>query len=155
VLGSRTDGALEEERSWPNGTWTARASLADAVVSLVRGAARFDCSDVAGALCFGLGFMVSGCSAVAALAETHRAERALVSTEGLSPTPAASYAITLSRAYLDKAREEASEAHYGSAVAFAKSATAAAQDAQRTQLSRLVPAAQPLTRTLDQAEVPR
>jgi hypothetical protein len=124
--------------------WTVPASLADALRS-----------DVARALCFALGLMVSGCSAVAALAETHRAERALVSTEGLRPTPAATYAVTLSRAYLDKAREEASEAHYGSAVAFARAATQAAQDAQRTQLARLVPAAQPLTRSLDQIEVRR
>jgi hypothetical protein len=117
VLGSRTDGALEEETSWPNGMWTLLITCA---------------------LC-GLGSAVSGCSAVAALAETHRAERALVSTTGLSQTPATVYALTLSRAYLDKAREQSSEAQYGSAIAYAKAATRAAEDAQRSQIQRMYP----------------
>jgi hypothetical protein len=124
VLGSRTDGALEEEISWPSGTWTL-------LVWLARGAARFD---TACALTCSLSCALSGCSAVAALAETHRAERTLLSTSGLRSTPATTYALTLSRAYLEKAREEASEAQYGAAVAYAKAATRAAQDAQRTQI---------------------
>lgn len=116
MLGSRTDGALVQESSWPKGTRTVPASL-------VCGAA--------------LWLSLSGCSAVNALAETHRAERALLSTRVLRETPAAIYALTLSRAYLDKAREEAAEAQYGGAIFYAKAAARAAQDAQRTQLARL------------------
>jgi branched-subunit amino acid aminotransferase/4-amino-4-deoxychorismate lyase len=119
VLGSRTDGALEEESSWPNGTRAVLGSLAFA------------------ALCCSFGFTLSGCSAVSALAETHRAERALVSAQGLRETPATTYALTLSRAYLEKAREEAAEAQYGNAILFAKASTQAAEDAQRTQVAHL------------------
>ena len=112
MLGSRTDGALEVETSWPAGTWTFLTAclLSSSLVS---------------------------CSAVGALAETHRAERALVSTMGLRSTPAATYALTMSRAYLEKAREEASEAQYGAAIMYAKAAQRAAQEAQRTQLRHL------------------
>jgi hypothetical protein len=100
---------------------------------------------------------VGGCSAVAALAETHRAERALVSTHGLRSTPAANYALTLGHAYLDKAREEAAEAHYGRAVVYARAATAAAHDAQRTQVERItsgmIPAPLPVRKGAAAGEV--
>jgi hypothetical protein len=88
-----------------------------------------------GALSCSFGFTLSGCSAVSTLAETHRAERALTSAQSLRETPATIYALTLSRAYLDKAREEAAEAQYGNAIAYAKAATQAAEDAQRTQVA--------------------
>jgi hypothetical protein len=71
------------------------------------------------------------------LAETRRAERALLSTQGLRDTPSARYALTMGRAYLEKAREEAAEAHYGNAVAYARAASEAAHDAQRTQVQHL------------------
>lgn len=115
MLGSRTDGALEVETSWPDGMWTLVTAC-------------FLSSSVACSV---------GCSAVGALAETHRAERALVSTTGLRSTPAATYALTMSRAYLEKAREEASEAQYGAAIAYAKASQRAAQEAQRTQVQHL------------------
>jgi hypothetical protein len=90
--------------------------------------------------------IVTGCSAVTALAETHRAERALVSTQGLRSTPAATYSLTMSRAYLEKAREESAEAHYGRAVAYARAATGAAQEAQRTQVERITSGMTPAPR---------
>ncbi len=91
------------------------------------------------ACAFGLASLcvTAGCSAVTALAETRRAERALVSTQGLRDTPSAVYALTMGRAYLEKAREEAAEAHYGNAVAYARAARHAADDAQRTQVQHV------------------
>lgn len=81
--------------------------------------------------------VTAGCSAVTALAETRRAERALVSTQGLRDTPSAVYALTMGRAYLEKAREEAAEARYGNAVVYARAARHAADDAQRTQVQHV------------------
>jgi hypothetical protein len=40
------------------------------------------------------------------------------------------YELTLARAYLDKAREEASEAHYGSAIELARASQRASQRAR-------------------------
>jgi hypothetical protein len=49
---------------------------------------------------------------------------------GVATTPRGIYELTLARAYLEKAREEASEAHYGSASALAQAATLATQRAK-------------------------
>lgn len=120
MLGSRTEGALGEVSS--------RSSVARARTH----ALLFGCALGLAALC-----VSAGCSAVSALSETRRAERALVSTQGLRETPAAMYALTMGRAYLEKAREEAAEAHYGNAVAYARAARHAADDAQRTQVQHV------------------
>lgn len=137
MLESRTEGALGEEISRPQGGRTPPF--------MMRAPGAGGLGFAFAAACIS---MLSGCSAVAALAETHRAERALVSTGGLRSTPAASYALTLSRAYLDKAREEASVAHYGRAVAYARAATAAAHDAQRTQVESITSAMVPAPRAV-------
>ena len=123
MLGSRTEGALGEERSRPSvGRLCSRADPRVWLCACALGLA---------SLC-----VTAGCSAVSALSETRRAERALISTQGLRDTPGAAYALTMGRAYLEKAREEASEAHYGNAVAYARAARRAADDAQRTQVQR-------------------
>jgi hypothetical protein len=64
--------------------------------------------------------------------ECRRAERLLrsASTSAAAPLPARSYELTLARAYLDKAREEASEAHYGSATELARASQRASQRAR-------------------------
>ena len=95
---------------------------------------------------------MAGCSAVSALAETRRAERALVSTQGLRDTPSAAYALTMGRAYLEKAREEAAEARYGNAVVYARAARQAADDAQRTQVQHVRERFAPAPRVLQPRE---
>jgi hypothetical protein len=62
----------------------------------------------------------SGCSAISATLACRDAERAI--EHGAATTPRGVYQMTLARAYLDKAREQASEAHYGSASNLAEAA---------------------------------
>ena len=129
MLGSRTESALGEERS-PR---AARALASFCSLACASGLA---------ALC-----VTTGCSAVTALSETRRAERALISTQGLRNTPGAAYSLTMGRAYLEKAREEAAEAHYGNAVAYAQAARRAADEAQRTQVQRVTARLAPTAKT--------
>jgi hypothetical protein len=76
--------------------------------------------------------------------ECRRAERLLQSVSssafatsyglrGPGPAAARTYELTLARAYLDKAREEASEAHYGSAIELAGASQSASQRARAPQ----------------------
>ena len=101
---SRTEGALKDETTWPWASAWARALL-------VRSAPA--------ALVGGLG----ACSAIAATVECREAERAVA--HAVAADPAGIYQLTLARAYVEKAREEASEAHYGSATRLAEAAKAA------------------------------
>jgi hypothetical protein len=109
VLESRTDGAIGDE--------AARCYVAQTCALLV---------------------FVGGCSASTATMECRRAEQLLQSVSSSAfaasyglrgPGPAATrtYELTLARAYLDKAREEASEAHYGSAIELAGASQRASQ----------------------------
>ena len=78
--------------------------------------------------CVLLVFFSAGCSASMASVACRRADRAL---QDASPSAAAAhvYELTLARAYLDKAREEASEAHYGAAIELADASQRASQRA--------------------------
>lgn len=100
----------------------------------------------------------TGCTAVPALVQCRKAEASLRDLESRAsemtadngtpghdaaafvhdPSPAhgsarfdpiASYELTLARSYLDKAREEASEAHYGLSIQLAKSSQQASKRA--------------------------
>ena len=74
----------------------------------------------------------AGCTAVPALVQCRKADASLRGLEdlalhvpergesGVSSLPEVSYELALARAYLEKAREEASEARYGLAAQLAK-----------------------------------
>ena len=99
---SRTEGALKDETTrLAAGAW-ALAVLVFASVS-------------------------AGCSAIVATLDCRDAER--VVARGVAPTPRGVYQLTLARAYLEKAREEASEAHYGRASRLAHAAKLATERA--------------------------
>ena len=71
-----------------------------------------------------------GCSASMATVQCRRAERLLADVSAPSAArraPAQLYELTLARAYLDKAREEASEAHYGVALELAAASQRASE----------------------------
>jgi hypothetical protein len=70
--------------------------------------------------------------------ECRRAERLLRSASSSSAASAQTYELTLARAYLEKAREEASEAHYGPAIELANASQRASQRA-RAPFSAPVP----------------
>jgi hypothetical protein len=101
---SRTEGALKDETTWP---WAGAWALA-ALTGLAGGA-------------------LAGCSAIVATVECREAERAVA--HAIAAKPEGIYQLTLARAYLEKAREEASEAHYGSAARLAQAAKAKAKAA--------------------------
>ena len=101
VLESRTEGALKDETTWP---WAGAWALV-ALTGLVGGT-------------------LAGCSAITATVECRVAARSV--EHGVASGPRGIYQLTLARAYLEKAREEASEAHYGSAVRLAQAAKAKA-----------------------------
>jgi carbonic anhydrase len=112
VLESRTEGALKDEtarRPW--GAWGG-VVLVSALLSASH----------------------SGCSAISATLECREAERAVA--QGVATTPRGIYQLTLAHAYLEKAREEASEAHYGSASALAQAATLATHRAMKSVSGR-------------------
>lgn len=104
MLESRTEGALKDEMARPFGAWT-RVLLSCLVCGAV------------------------GCSAITATIECREAERALKHAPSLANDPANLYQLTLARAYLDKAREEAAEAHYGEARLLAQAAKGATRRA--------------------------
>jgi hypothetical protein len=104
---SRTEGALKDETTWPwASAWVQALLVRSAPAALAVG--------VLGA---------GACSAIAATVECREAERAV--TQAVAADPAGIYQLTLARAYVEKAREEASEAHYGSATRLAQAAKAA------------------------------
>lgn len=107
MLGSRTEGALKDKMA--PGMW-ARA-----------------------ALCCCLLAASSACSAIWATLECRRAERELARTPSVASDAANVYQLTLARAYLDKAREEAAEAHYGTARDLARAAKQATESARRSK----------------------
>jgi hypothetical protein len=78
--------------------------------------------------CALLVFFSAGCSAGMASMACRRADRALQDAS-VSVAAAQVYELTLARAYLDKAREEASEAHYGVAIELADASQRASQRA--------------------------
>lgn len=71
----------------------------------------------------------TGCSAGMASVACRRADRALQDVS-VSVAAVQVYELTLARAYLDKAREEASEAHYGAAIELADASQRASQRAR-------------------------
>jgi hypothetical protein len=104
VLESRTDGAIGDE------------------------AARYCVARTCALLVF-----VGGCSASTATMECRRAEQLLQSVSTSAFASSRTYELTLARAYLGKAREEASEAHYGSAIELAGASQRASQRARAPQ----------------------
>jgi hypothetical protein len=64
------------------------------------------------------------------LIQCRHAEAALQHIDALGAIPERVYELTRARAYLDKAREEASEAHYGDAIRLAKASQDAADRAR-------------------------
>lgn len=71
---------------------------------------------------------LTSCTATQSLIQYRRANAALQRV-GNVQTPAGIYELTRARAYLDKAREEAGEAHYGLAIELAIDAERAAKRA--------------------------
>ena len=108
---SRTEGALKDETAWPvlRSALCARPRLSALVAPVVLIGAQ------------------AGCSAITATMECRAAASAV--EHGVASGPRGIYQLTLARAYLEKAREEASEAHYGSAVSLARAAQLATERA--------------------------
>lgn len=99
MLGCRTQGALKDETARLPIGWFGGFVLSCALLS-------------------------GGCSAISATLACRQAERAVRQGAVATPdgTPRGVYQLTLARAYLEKAREEAAEAHYGSASKLAEAA---------------------------------
>ena len=130
MLESRTDGALEVE--------TAPVSLCLSA----RGPRRSESVQRAGrlgplslAIWSAVLLSLSSCTATQSLLQCRRANAALQRV-GPVTTPAAIYELTRARAYLDKAREEAAEAHYGLSIELAQNAERAAVRAIQAHAAR-------------------
>lgn len=104
---SRTQGALDAPtgRSWAR--FCARLSLSVVLLESV------------------------ACSAVSATLACRRAERSVQKAGHTTADPQTTYELTLAQAYLDKAREEASQAEYATARTLAAAAVLAAHRAER------------------------
>jgi hypothetical protein len=113
---SRTEGALKDETTW----LVLRPAL--------RAARRVGPRVSTLCVLVAIGGIQSGCSAISATLECRDAARAV--ERGVASGPQGIYQLTLARAYLEKAREEAAEAHYGSAVSLAHAAQLATERAR-------------------------
>lgn len=144
MLESRTDGALEEAAR-PRGRRVEAAVFSRA--STAAFAARGSSALAAAAVVLSVG----ACTAVPSLVQCRKAEAKLVALEAAAARipsagssrpslPEVSYELTLARAYLDKARQEGSEARYGVSIKLAKSsqqASARAENALARRRGRL------------------
>lgn len=113
---SRTEGALKDETAWPVMRCARLARLRTRPSALALG------------VLAALGALSGGCSAITATMACRDAARAV--EHGVASGSHGIYQLTLARAYLEKAREEASEAHYGSAVRLARAAQSATESAR-------------------------
>jgi hypothetical protein len=87
-----------------------------------------------------LGFVsLIGCSPSQFVVREHEATRALHEAEAVQARTLARYELTLSRLYLAKAREAASEAHYALALDLAARSTDRARAARTLAIARAVP----------------
>lgn len=118
MLGSRTEGALEVVETAQPSPGSMRAQ---------------PCVSLSRAVCFALLTALSGCTATQSLVWCRKAEAVLQRAERVPPSHATQYELTRARLYLEKAREEASEAHYGTSVELAKSAERSATRALQAQ----------------------
>ncbi len=75
--------------------------------------------------------LASGCAAAASAVNTSRAAAAVEAARESGAGSENEYEMTLAQAYLDKAREEASEAQYLDAIHYAKYARSFAENAVR------------------------
>ena len=78
-----------------------------------------------------LGALGSGCAAASSAVNTSRAAAAVEAARQSGAGSENEYEMTLAQAYLDKAREEASEAQYLDAIHYAKYARSFAENAVR------------------------
>lgn len=83
-----------------------------------------------------LSLVCQGCTSTTFLVRSRAAERALAEAEVAQSARHASYELILARLYLEKAREEAGEAHYASALDLADRAAQSARRAEALERVR-------------------